>query len=146
MLFQPKNQSSPIKRPVTATENLIHTWRALEVQNLSKDIYRYRHTSTLLGDNMIIIGGTVLERVKEEFTCLSFNLKTQVCEKIPVTGRDAKYLLDHSTCYWKDNKFIVFGGGSRVNEKPSSELGILTLSERNTGNIEFFFLISMISI
>ena len=131
MLFQSTDPLGALKTP---SENQVHSWRNVEVQNLKKRTDRYGHTSTILDDHMIVIGGATTEAVtREELTCLSFNLKTQVCDQIPVTGRDKKPILNHSTCHWKDNKFIVFGGCGR-DERPFSELGILTLSERNTGN------------
>jgi len=146
MLFQSTDQnnnnlkyffsSATIKRP---TEKQLHSWRSVEAQNLTKRMSKYGHTSTLLGDNMIIIGGAATEgAAKEESFCFSFNLKTQVCEKIQVTGRNPSPLVNHSTCYWKDNKLVVFGG--RGNEtSQSSEVGILTISEKQGGNRKLFF-------
>lgn len=68
--------------------------------------------------------------MREESLALSFTQNPGLSRD---SGRNWKHLLEHSPCYWKDNKFIVFEGSGR-DEKPFSELGILTLSERNAGN------------
>jgi len=110
------------------------TWKNIEVQNLADRMTRYCHTANLVDGNLIVIGGRQIKEslMIERTTLINFDLDKQSCQHVEVTGRDRKPLFAHSACYWKENKYVVFGGSDRE-ATVYSEVGIITLSDSSKG-------------
>ena len=98
---------------------------------LGDDIsFRSQHTSTLVGMNIITIGGSgrdALGQMTVFHDVVAFNLANKTVEQIQVEGELFSARKGHTACLYGRNQIVIFGGSDSDGVK--KDVGILTLND-----------------